>query len=189
MAGGQLRKKAISSGEAGDDRVNESWYIQRICVVLCALILGSTASAQQGAGTYRIVDTGLERCYGNAGEIAFPERGQPFCGQDAQYQGFLPAYRDNGDGTTADLNTGLMWQKTPDFVKRTLDEAEENAIYFASVNTAMRFQNSATSLIAPDGRRVAHVPYGEEKILVRSIDLAKATRLYAKRYNPRWYPA
>ena len=65
---------------------------------------------------------------------------------------------------------------------------QENSIYFASVNTAMRFQNSATSLIGPDGKCVACVPYGREKVLVRSIDLSNATRLYAKRYNPQWYP-
>lgn len=66
--------------------------------------------------------------------------------------------------------------------------AQENGIYFASVNTAMRSQNSATSLIGPDGECIAHVPCGEEEILVHSIDLSKATRVYAKRYNPQWYP-
>ncbi len=66
--------------------------------------------------------------------------------------------------------------------------AQENAIWFASVNTAMKFQNSATSLIAPDGRRMTHVPYGREQVLVNTIDLSQATRRYAKRYDPRWYP-
>ena len=65
----------------------------------------------------------------------------------------------------------------------------ENSIYFASVNQAMKFQNSATSLIDPDGVLVDHVPYGHEDLLVADIDLSKATRLYAKRYRPEWYPA
>jgi hypothetical protein len=38
-----------------------------------------------------------------------PKPGQPFFGQDAFYRGPEPSYRDNGDGTVADLNTGLSW--------------------------------------------------------------------------------
>ena len=52
----------------------------------------------------------------------------------------------------------------------------------------MHFQNSATSLIGPDGERIAYVPYGKEQVLVHNIDLSRATRRYAKRYDPRWYP-
>jgi predicted amidohydrolase len=74
------------------------------------------------------------------------------------------------------------------YEKAMLCRAEENAIYFASVNNAMRYQNSATSLIGPDGKRIAYVPYAKEKVLVRTIDLSKATRRYANRYNPQWYP-
>ena len=59
--------------------------------------------------SYVIVDTGQTGCYSNTGEIPCPEQGQSFFGQDAQYQGDQPAYRDNGDGTLTDLNTGLMW--------------------------------------------------------------------------------
>jgi hypothetical protein len=62
---------------------------------------------------YVIVDTGQESCYDNRNEIACREPGEPFSGQDAQHQGNQPAYRDNGDGTVTDLNTGLMWQQDP----------------------------------------------------------------------------
>lgn len=62
---------------------------------------------------YVIVDTGQERCYDSFREISCPQPGELFYGQDAQYQGNQPAYHDNGDGTVTDLNTGLMWQKTP----------------------------------------------------------------------------
>lgn len=65
--------------------------------------------------------------------------------------------------------------------------AQENTIYFASVNHALRFQNSATSLIDPQGQLVAHVPYGQEEMLVADLDLAKATRFYAERFRPEWY--
>ena len=67
--------------------------------------------------------------------------------------------------------------------------AQENSIYFASVNHAMRYQNSATSLIDPQGKLLAHVPYGREQLLVADLDMARATRFYAARYNPAWYPS
>ena len=57
---------------------------------------------------YCIVDTGQEKCYNNR-EIREPSRDGPFYGQDAQNKGNKPSYRDNGDGTVTDLNTGLMW--------------------------------------------------------------------------------
>ena len=64
--------------------------------------------------TYKIVDTGQRTCYNNSAVITAPSSGQSFYGQDAQYSGNQPAYRDNGDGTVSDLVTGLMWQKSPD---------------------------------------------------------------------------
>jgi hypothetical protein len=62
---------------------------------------------------YVVVDTGQVKCYDNFEEIVCPRPGEAFYGQDAQYQGIQPSYQDNGDGTVTDLNTGLMWQKTP----------------------------------------------------------------------------
>lgn len=57
-------------------------------------------------------DTGQTKCYNDTGsEIPCPAQGEAFYGQDAQYDGPKPTYRDNGDGTISDLNTGLMWQK------------------------------------------------------------------------------
>jgi predicted amidohydrolase len=64
----------------------------------------------------------------------------------------------------------------------------ENTVYFASVNYAMRYQESATSLIDPEGDLVAHVPYGQEQLLVHDLDLARATGFCARRYNPAFYP-
>ena len=60
---------------------------------------------------YVVVGTGQTKCYDNRGEIAPPKLGQPFYGQDAQYPGTVPSYKDNGDGTVSDLNTGLIWVK------------------------------------------------------------------------------
>ncbi len=66
--------------------------------------------------------------------------------------------------------------------------AFENTVFFASVNQAMRYQNSATSLIDPQGYKIAHIPYGKEDLFVADIDPKAATRRIAKRYHPEWYP-
>jgi hypothetical protein len=63
----------------------------------------------------------------------------------------------------------------------------ENTIYFASVNYALRFQESATSLIAPSGRCQAYLPYGQEGLLVQALELQEATGLLASRYAPGRY--
>lgn len=63
----------------------------------------------------------------------------------------------------------------------------ENTIYFASVNYALRFQESATSLIAPSGRCQAYLPYGQEGLLVQTINVEEATGLIAIRHSPERY--
>ena len=79
---------------------------------------GTTSNTSTGTGStaastlsYPIVDTGQTAFYGNTAALgAAPAgAGDPFYGQDAQFAGLQPAYRDNGDGTVTDLNTGLMW--------------------------------------------------------------------------------
>jgi predicted amidohydrolase len=75
----------------------------------------------------------------------------------------------------------------PYYEKAMIARAAENVIYFASANFALRDQESATSLIAPDGRCVAHTPYGEETLLVADLDLGAATGWGARRYAPERY--
>ena len=75
----------------------------------------------------------------------------------------------------------------PYYEKAMMMRAMENIIYFASVNYAMRFQESATSLIAPDGRCLAHQAYGKEGVLVAEINPALATGLLAKRFRAALY--
>ena len=77
----------------------------------------------------------------------------------------------------------------PYYEKAMLLRSLENSVYFASVNCAMAYQESATSLIDPEGELVAHAPYGEECLLVQDLDLARATGFIAQRYNPAFYPA
>jgi len=101
-----------------------------IRIIILISILGlpiSAAFSEVKSAGYTIVDTGQNRCYGNQKEIRFPKKGQSFFGQDANHVSNPPAYRNNGDGTVTDLNTGLMWQKTPDFVKRYQTDAEKYA--------------------------------------------------------------
>jgi len=71
------------------------------------------------AGDYQLPDTGIDKCYDNHSEITCPSPGEPFYGQDAQYDGPPLSYQDNGDGTVSDLNTGLMWQQSDDGTTRT----------------------------------------------------------------------
>ncbi len=67
----------------------------------------------QANPSYPIVDTHQEHAFNERTVIPFPKTGEPFFGQDAQYAGHRPHYRDNGDGTISDLVTGLMWTRDP----------------------------------------------------------------------------
>jgi predicted amidohydrolase len=78
---------------------------------------------------------------------------------------------------------------SPYYEKAMVARGVENTIYFASVNYAMRYQDSATTLIGPDGECLAHVPYGAERLLVYDVDLSRATGFCARRYNPAFYPS
>lgn len=75
----------------------------------------------------------------------------------------------------------------PYYEKAMMMRSIENGIYFASVNYALRFQESATSLINPNGQCQAHLPYGEEGVLLATIKVEDATGLLASRYAPERY--
>ena len=75
----------------------------------------------------------------------------------------------------------------PYYEKAMMMRSMENTIYFASVNYALRFQESATSVIAPSGQCQAYLPYGQEGLLVQAINVEEATGLLATRYAPERY--
>jgi predicted amidohydrolase len=75
----------------------------------------------------------------------------------------------------------------PYYEKAMMMRSIENTVYFASVNYALRFQEAATSLIAPSGRCQAYLPYGQEGVLVQPINIEEATGLLARRYAPERY--
>ncbi len=111
-----------------------SWAMLPLCLGAAIAVVSNTNAAPDLGNpiadvaldcAYPIVDTGQDRCFSNAREIAYPQPGELFCGQDAQYQGRAPVYTDHGDGTVSDLNTGLMWVQTPS--KRAFAEAVAGA--------------------------------------------------------------
>src|SRR5205823_3007832 len=69
----------------------------------------------------------------------------------------------------------------PYYEQAMMMRSRENTIYFASVNCALRFQESATSLIAPSGQCQAYLPYGQEGVLVQAVNVKEATGLLASR--------
>jgi predicted amidohydrolase len=75
----------------------------------------------------------------------------------------------------------------PYYEKAMMMRSRENTIYFASVNYGLRFQESATSLIAPSGECQAYLPYGQAGLLVQALNLEEATGLLATRYAPERY--
>ena len=77
----------------------------------------------------------------------------------------------------------------PYYEKAMVCRSIENTIYFASVNYAVRFPESATALIAPSGEVQAFLPYGEEGVLVAEIEPRLATGLLARRFAPERYRA
>ncbi|MFD2597436.1 carbon-nitrogen hydrolase family protein [Sphingobacterium corticis] len=89
-------------------------------------------------------------------------------------------------------DNGLVLEKfgdisNPYYEKAMLMRALENTIYFASVNYASKFTESASAVINPEGSLLAHQPYGVEGVLVVDIDLTKATGLLAKRFKPQLF--
>ncbi|WP_084332557.1 Lcl domain-containing protein [Marinobacterium jannaschii] len=91
-----------------------------------ALVLAA-ASSGTFAAPVNIADTGQNRCYSNSRAIPCPRTGEAFYGQDAQYSGQQPSYRDNRDGTVTDLVTGLMWSQAVSPDKVGLDQAQQIA--------------------------------------------------------------
>jgi hypothetical protein len=105
---------------------------------LCRTIdVPTTNQGTATSGSYLIVDTAQNTYWDSKGlEISMPNLGENLYGQDAQYEGNMPSYKDNGDGTTSDNVTGLMWTQSLDINndgtvdsndKMTLEQAISNA--------------------------------------------------------------
>lgn len=70
-------------------------------------------------------DTGQSSQYDVTGALMAPSESSLYTGQDASVDGNPLRYRDNGDDTITDLNTGLMWQKAHDFTRRNMQDTVE----------------------------------------------------------------
>jgi predicted amidohydrolase len=92
-------------------------------------------------------------------------------------------------GATRDGIRRITWGEpgAPYYEKAMTMRAIENGVYFASVNYALPFQESATTLIAPTGECQAHLPYGAEGVLVADVHPEAATGLLARRFAPERY--
>ena len=75
----------------------------------------------------------------------------------------------------------------PYYEKAMMCRGLENTIWFASVNYGLKFQEAATSIIDPQGKCEAFLPYGEAGTLVHDVDIARATGLLASRFAPDRY--
>jgi hypothetical protein len=96
----------------------------RTLAAVVALLAGQTAMAEP---SYVVAPTGQRACYDDDNrEIVCPRRGLPLYGQDAQMATSSLRYRNNGDGTISDVNTGLVWQQATG-AKVTWDEAVAGA--------------------------------------------------------------
>jgi hypothetical protein len=94
----------------------------RLVVIL--LFISTMQLQPQGySNSYPIVDTGQDVTYDTLLAIPFPEPGEPFYGQDAQYDGLQFSFQNNSNGTVTDLNTGLIWQQFSFEDKLTYEDA------------------------------------------------------------------
>jgi len=75
----------------------------------------------------------------------------------------------------------------PYYEKAQMLRAMENTIYFAASNYASKYPESASAIIAPDGRCIAYQPYRQTGVTVADIDLEQATGLLAKRFKADTY--
>lgn len=76
---------------------------------------------------------------------------------------------------------------SPYYEKAQMVRALENTIYFAPSNYGVRYPESASAVIAPDGACLAHQAYGQPGIVVAGIDPEKATGFLASRYKSHLY--
>ncbi len=108
-------------------------------------------------------ETGQNSCYNNSKKINCSTPGKRFYGQDAHYLGRSFAFQDNGDGTVTDLNSGLMWQKTPDLDhKATYADAVAGAATFNLAgydDWRLPAIKELYSLIDFNGSSIAEIPY------------------------------
>ncbi len=92
---------------------NKIFTIAALAALTSITFMGYGATKEKLS--YPQVATGQTKSYDADGAIVTNLKpGNPLYGQDANYLAGAPmSYKNNGDGTISDLNTGLMWQMIP----------------------------------------------------------------------------
>ncbi|GAA6184479.1 DUF1566 domain-containing protein [Aliiglaciecola sp. NS0011-25] len=98
---------------------------QRGYALAFSLLFMLSVQAENTSTSAKLPDTGQSKQYDTKGHVLVPSNTSFYTGQDASVQGNRLRYRDNGDGTITDLNTGLMWQKAHQFKRYTLQAAQK----------------------------------------------------------------
>ena len=89
--------------------------MRRALIFFVLLAASLSSAALRAEQTYPIVATGQAKSYDHSKEISAPKPGEPFYGQDAQFQTHPSSYVLSADDLTVyDRNTGLTWQRSPD---------------------------------------------------------------------------
>ena len=106
------------------------------------------------------------------------------------YHGAQIVFHPHAGGSNTHGVVPVEWgsMDNPYYEKAMMMRALENTIFFASANYGMRYPDSASSIIAPNGTLIAHGEYGQTGVVVAELDMRQATGLLAKRFKPGNYP-
>lgn len=80
-----------------------------------------------------------------------------------------------------------IWGAPDVYEKLMVARAAENAVYFASVNYALPYQETVSTVLGPAGQCLASAPLREECLLVHDVDADVATGFLARRFQPDRY--
>ncbi len=153
--------------------------------------LGYQPKVQLDPGEDNIWDTGTERHLFEINGIKF---GISICHEGFRYpetvrwaarKGAQIVFHPHAAGSNQTGTVPKEWgdKNSLYYEKAMMMRAIENTIYFASVNYAFSYPESASTVIAPNGSYMAHQPYTIPGVLVIDIDLSLATGYLAKRYK------
>ena len=105
--------------------------MKQFSILFLCFIINFNINSQNRNQEYPVIDTGQAVTYDTLQVIPFPQPGDPFYGQDAQYDGVQFSFENNNDGIVTDLNTGLSWQQLLFNEKFTYDDAVAAADTFS----------------------------------------------------------
>ena len=85
--------------------------MKQFSILILCIIINFNINSQNRNQEYPVIDTGQDVTYDTLYVIPFPQPGDYFYGQDAQYDGVQFSFEKINDGIVTDLNTGLSWQQ------------------------------------------------------------------------------